>query len=234
MKRYMICAVTAMLTAFGGAQAAVISGLVNTGISASGTEDDNYSLTVEQGETRLDNAYGYVSRQTIWPSSPWLANSTVSKWITPEVDTWQSFDANRIGVYKYQLQFDLSRYDASSAIFTGRYAADNDATVYLNGQQIAGGSNFSRWTGFSADDGFLDGLNTLEFVVTNFQQRDGNPTGLRVEFVSSDATLRPQTLGRFSRAALVQELPEPGTYSVFIAGLMMMGWMRRRKSGRAI
>lgn len=212
MKRLLLSAILA-LASIAAAHAAAISGLVNTGAGASGTQDGNYRLSIEQGVTVLSSQYGYTSFDNQWPISPWLGNSAGSKWITPELAQGASFDADSSGIYKYHLQFDLSGYDAASANFSARFAADNAAVVLLNGRQIASGSSFSNWSDFSAASGFNAGRNSLDFLVTNFSQSSGNPTGLRVEFLNSS----------------VSAVPEPGTVFMMMAGLMLMGFVRARR-----
>jgi hypothetical protein len=114
------------------------------------------------------------------------------------------------------LTFDLTGYNAASAYFTGRVAADNSVVVKLNNQEISSVAGFTSWSDFSASSGFKSGLNTLDFVVTNWAQSSGNPTGLRVEFASSDV------------AAAV---PEPETYAMLLGGIALLGVVaRRRKS----
>jgi hypothetical protein len=143
----------------------------------------------------------------------WLVNSTDSKWITPGVDQGQSYDSWSNGVYDYQLTFDLTGSDASTASFTGRLAADNAVTVLLNGVEIATTSSLSSWAQFAASTGFTSGLNTLDFLVTNWQQDSYNPTGLRVEFTSSS----------------VSAVPEADTYAMMLAGLGLVGFVARRR-----
>ncbi len=52
----IVSALALSALAFGSACAAAIPGLVNTGAGASGTIDQNYSLTVIAGDTYSDGA----------------------------------------------------------------------------------------------------------------------------------------------------------------------------------
>ncbi|HRE18463.1 MAG TPA: PEP-CTERM sorting domain-containing protein [Rhodocyclaceae bacterium] len=209
---------TAMFAAIafsGGAQALPISGLVNTGTGfANNAQDTNYALSVLSGAT-VAGAYGYVADNIGWPDgSPWIASSPDSKWLTPTTDEAQSFDPSSNGVYRWRLTFDLTGYDSSATFFSGRWAADNRGQAFLNGNLIGSASGFDSWSGFSASTGFLAGINTLDFVVTNLAQSSGNPTGIRVEFIRSDAAVA---------------IPEPGTLA--LAGLALAGIaLRRRKT----
>ncbi|MFX5134350.1 hypothetical protein ABTC89_19580, partial [Acinetobacter baumannii] len=74
-----------------------------------------------------------------------------------------------------------------SAWITGRWAADNNGYIQLNGTTISSGSALDSWTSFAATAGFLSGVNTLDFFVTNLAQKVGNATGVRVEFLDSYA-----------------------------------------------
>ena len=204
MKKCIYAAVLA-ISSMVSAHADTITGLVNTGTSASGTADTNYVLN--------GNTTGYVTQDNVWPIGPWLANSATSKWITPSQNQAQSFDATANGTYIWTLSFDLSGYNPATASFSGRFAADNSATVSLNGTQIGTSAGFGSFSSFAASSGFVSGLNTLSFVVTNLKQNGGNPTGLRAEFLASSVTA----------------VPEPETYAMLLAGLALMGAVARRR-----
>ncbi|OEZ64012.1 PEP-CTERM sorting domain-containing protein [Duganella sp. HH105] len=212
MKRIILAAALAY-AAISSAQAVRIDSLYNTGIGANGSGDTHYSLNAASSDTVIGNTVPVITLDNVWPISPWLANDGVSKWITPTASQGQSFDAFSAGTYTYTLSFDLSGYNAASAAFSGRFAADNDAVVKLNNQVIASGSGFTDWTAFAAGSGFQAGVNTLQFVVGNWAQNGGNPTGLRVEFLSSD----------------VAAVPEPSSYAMLLAGLVLVGVVGGRR-----
>ncbi len=135
------------------------------------------------------------------------------KWITPTAAQGDSFDPSSSGLYRFQLKFDLTGFNAASASFAGRFAADNAATITLNGTQIANATGFSSWSTFGATSGFNAGVNTLNFDVLNWQQNGGNPAGLRVEFTQSN----------------IAAVPEPETYGMLLAGLGLLGFVARRR-----
>ncbi|USX24324.1 PEPxxWA-CTERM sorting domain-containing protein [Oxalobacteraceae bacterium OTU3CINTB1] len=215
MKRTIIFAVLA-ISAFSTAQAANINGLFNTGIGANGTADAHYTLSAASSDTAIANTVPVITYDNQWPISPWMTNDSTSKWITPTSNQAQSFDAWSAGTYTYSLSFDLSGYKAGSAGFSARMAADNSVVVLLNNQQISSASGFMGWSDFASNGGFVDGVNKLDFVVTNWAQNSGNPTGLRVEFTNS--TVAP--------------VPEPETYAMMLGGLALVGAIARRRKSK--
>ncbi|MYM72009.1 PEP-CTERM sorting domain-containing protein [Duganella sp. FT134W] len=221
MKRIVITTALAIAAFAGSAQAATtttITGLKNTGVGTSGSTDTSYKLTAASSDTTIANTAPFISYDNQWPVSPWLANSVDSKWITPTSSQGQTFDAWSAGTYTYTLSFDLTGYNAATASFAGRLAADNAVTVKLNNQVISTAAGFTDWTSFNAASGFVSGVNTLDFVVTNWQQNGGNPTGLRVEFGTS---------------SIAAPVPEPETYAMMLGGLALMGVVARRRKGKA-
>ncbi|WP_295993978.1 PEP-CTERM sorting domain-containing protein [Rugamonas sp.] len=215
MKRIVLAA-TLAIAAIASAHAGTINGLVNTGVGG-GVQDFNYALTSVPSDSGITSTFGYISSGSGFPFDYWSANDATSKWITPAASAAQSFDANRDGTYTYELTFNLTGYNASTAAFAGKFAADNSAIVMLNGTKIGAVNGFGGFgaDGFSATGSeFKSGLNTLDFVVTNFALNGGNPTGLRVEFTSS---------------SVMAAVPEPETYGMLLAGLGMMGVIARRR-----
>jgi hypothetical protein len=207
MKRTLIAATALALTAITSAHAATITGLKNTGVGASGTVDSNYSLSSAVSTTPV------ITYDSQWPIGPWIANDSTSKWITPTATQSDSFDPSVSGTYTYTLTFDLSGYNAATAKFSGRLAADNSVQVKLNNSLIGSATGFTDWTNFGASSGFVSGVNTLDFVVSNWAQNGGNPTGLRVEFGMSSVTA----------------VPEPETYAMLLGGLALVGAVARRR-----
>jgi hypothetical protein len=101
------------------------------------------------------------------------------------------------GVYDYRTSFFAANTSFTESAF---FAADNDATIYLNGVDTGivtsdgghgSGHGFEQYTPFTINDhtpGFdLNGqLNILDFMVTN---QDGTPTGLTVEVTPEPSSL---------------------------------------------
>lgn len=214
MKRIIIAAAITLSTIV-SAHAASITGLNNTGLGAGGADDTGYKLSVVS-DTWYGSTTPVITLDNIWPVNTWLANDSTSKWITPTANQGQSYDAWNAGVYTYRLLFDLAGFDAATASFTGRVMSDNSVKVLLNNTEIGSGSGFTSWSSFAAATGFTNGVNQLDFVVTNWAQNSGNPTGLRVEFGQSAVT----------------PVPEPETYAMMLGGLGLVGFIARRRKNK--
>ncbi len=159
---------------------------------------------------------GHVAIESGFPvTTHWIAPGGSSAWLTPSSEQAKSYDASSNGYYTWTLSFDLAGFDPTTASFSGQFAADNGSTVTLNGSSsvLATANSFSNWTGFSATSGFVAGLNTLMFTVTNTAQPSGNPTGLRVEFLTSS----------------VSPIPEPASYALMLCGLLAVAGAARRR-----
>ena len=196
---------------------AAIAGLVNSGQVAGGGSAS--SGTVADANWTLAGGTAWNSNSI---NGAWLANTATSRWLTPGSNGNQSFDPAADGFYIYSLQFDLTGFNPATALFAGRFATDNQVTqILLNGQPIsqAGQGSFNRWTDFSAGSGFVGGLNSLAFTVRNLRQASGNPTGLRVEFLSS--AVEPLAGGN--------AVPEPASWAMLISGFGLVGAIRRRQ-----
>ncbi|WP_018412371.1 hypothetical protein [Methyloversatilis thermotolerans] len=191
-----------------------IGGLYSTGQeSDAGQLDTHYAFSVIDGTASGTSGHGVVTSGNGFPFPIWSANSEDSSWLTPDAAAGQSYDPQRNGHYVWSLSFDLTGYDADSAWLEGRWWADNDGYVVLNGQTVSSGVGLSSPTSFSAAAGFVAGVNTLEFHVLNFARASGNPTGVRVEFLSS---------------GVVSVVPEADGYAMLLAGLVAVLAMIRR------
>jgi hypothetical protein len=165
---------------------APIPGLFNTGVDNGGAAlpdnsvDPHYSLIVN-ADSASTNAI--VQDSTVFPigGGPWVANNASGKWIGPRFNTGGAAGAG--GIYVYRLHFDLTGLDPASARIDGRWATDNPGIdIRINGAATgnANTAQFVSFTPFVITNGFVAGLNTLDFEVRNDDATTGY-TGLRVE-----------------------------------------------------
>lgn len=167
-----------------GAAATIVPGAKSTGQGADGTQDLNYTV----GGEGAASAMVLNPAQSTWAPgrvhSNWVANGA-SKWIGPKNASGQAMDA--CGNYWYETRFSLGGRAANSALLSGRFASDNGAGIYLNGESIASNSAeraFETFQDFSyAGSGFLPGENTLRFEVENPCGFGNSPTGLNAEIL---------------------------------------------------
>lgn len=224
MKRFRFAIATVVLCLVGIANADSIhtipTSFYSTGVSDSGIPlapgaiDPHYTLVSSPNGSGpafvvLDGQFPFLP---YFPGNPvWLPNSSISEWIGPVADSLTAIGGPP-GVYIFQTTFDLSASEVASAELMGRLAADNSVQIFLNGVNTGmGASGFDHFTPFQITSGFVQGVNRLDFVVTNADCGPlcVNPTGLRVE----------------SRLA---EVPEPATFTYYVIfGLLGFTLFRR-------
>jgi hypothetical protein len=171
------------------AEADPIPGVYGTGVDNSnalvpvGTLDPHYTLTQSAALPGFPAPRGTV---VYIPSSyqffNWVPNTSSSQWIGIQSQA-NSYSA---GLYAYDITFDLTGLNLATAVIAGQFAADNNAVIYLNGANTGITTptlGFLSFTPFTISSGFLPGLNTLEFQVTNVFADPGgiSPTGLQVQ-----------------------------------------------------
>lgn len=169
--------------------------LFNTGVDASGTvlaggaADPHYSVVA-----------GAPAAPAVVITSPpgaWVANSSTSKWV------WVEAAASTLGTVTIRTTFDLTGFVHGTTVISGKWATDNSASIVLNGVATGhtlGSSQFGALTSFSISSGFVPGLNTLDFVVTN----EGGPGGLRVDAISATALPEPPVISAVQVTSVTQ------------------------------
>jgi len=149
-----------------------VPGVFNTGVGPDGVVlddgagDANYAFTTNATDVTVSTPV--VHDSTIFPivTGPWLANSATSKWIGPEFNTVASLAGN----YAYVTAFDLTGFDASTAVLLGGWATDNDGLdIRLNDVStgLMNTAQFAVLTPFTVTSGFVPGVNKLEFILNN-------------------------------------------------------------------
>jgi hypothetical protein len=244
--RYLIANVVSaalLISVIPQASATSLTGLYNTGavVNANGT-DANYTVSTNSA-TNLDESAlniattpAYVSTFNLGSgvsgsgtSGTWLANTPgTSSWITPFSSGYGAVDPTKDGTYIYQTTFTISsNQKLSSATLSGQWAADNYASLYLNGNLISAstianprssgqqdGLAYNTWTpinGVTSSD-FKPGTNVLTFVVGNIAQTGGSTTGLRTEFTSN-----------------ISPVAEPSEGLLLLSGVGLLGFVVARR-----
>ena len=195
-----------------------VPGLFGTGLNdagallAAGAVDPHYKL-IKSADTNFPGPNSIVVNQD-FPiageagGGPWLTNGPGSKWIAPQPDqtccgvgTAGGNGGNLPGDYVYRITFDLSGFDLSTVKLTGRWAVDSEGVdIKINGTSTGNKippyppQPSEAWHSFAINSGFVDGMNTLDFVVNRSSGK--YPTGLRAE-VSATGLLFPKVPGLF-------------------------------------
>jgi len=183
-----------------------------------GANDNNYQILANG----IGAPNGANSTTTESAFGPYVANNSGSEWIEPGSASLQAA-AYPAGSWTVQTTFDLTGFIASSLILQLDVAVDNTVVVKINGNTISGFSpSCTAATCFTlfqsnhsidnaAAGGYLAGINTLQFVITNTDGPGSNPTALRVQAIGNAAVI-----------------PEPGTWALLGIGLTGLGLLRRK------
>lgn len=193
--------------------------LLNFGVS-----DNNY--TISSNNIGAPNGTDSTSTESAsW--GPYVPNNSGSEWIEPGFHSLAAA-AYPAGTWTVQTTFDLTTFIASSLVLQLDVAADNLVSVFINGHAITGFAppcnattvpycfaNFQSNHNIdnTAAGGYLAGINTLQFVVTNTDGPGANPTALRVQAIGN---------------ANLSGIPEPGTWALLGIGLTGLGLLRRK------
>jgi len=201
-----------------------IPGLFNTGVDNSGnilpqnSEDPHWTL-VSSADPSFPGPQTFVLYDSGHPIPPWLANGPDSKWIAPQAD---QTPGNAAGNYHYQISFNLTGLEPATAVVSGQWTSDNQGPdVLLNG--ISTGTTSDGNFGilgnpFTISSGFVDGMNTLEFVVNN-GGTDVNPTGVRIELSGTADLMVPESPPSIVEQPVDTSVAMGGMFSLDVAAI---------------
>ncbi|MBV9399757.1 MAG: RHS repeat-associated core domain-containing protein, partial [Bryobacterales bacterium] len=171
----------------GPSSTAVPITIYNTGVTspgalaADGATDAHYTLTASADSSYPGPAAKVANSNQFPLPSPWVADGPNSKWIAPRADAGNN---NAVGNYTYRTTFDLTGLNSWTAELHGAVGSDNAVTVMLNGTTVAYSTGFTSLTPLTISNGFVAGVNTLDFLINN-AGTSPNPTGLRVELAGT-------------------------------------------------
>lgn len=206
------------------AQPTAIAGLYTTGLNGAGAllghnqVDANYVVTASsRGVGYTGSAYSV--RTNAIPAG-WTANTTSARWVVGnKPGGGDGNDPSRpSGTFDYTINFDLPAGAQVYAVsITGMGAADDSATIYVNGilvvgQTLTGAGATNSFTLNSSNATFLHHNNTLTFRVNNVT----NPSATGLLITSLSGTANVPEVGAF--------LPVAGALAL-LAGIRV--WRRR-------
>jgi hypothetical protein len=214
------------------AQLTDIEGLYTTGVRDNGNlrgddaADSHYVVTAIPGGAPANNLGN--SRTVTTLDGGWTANTGTARWITTKGKASSGAgtggaNVNRVaGDFDYTLTFDMPVGAQLATVYiSGTGAADNSATIYVNGvlvagQSITGAGSTNSFSLNASNASFVSGSNTITFRVNNTVN---GPSGLFI--------------GSFSGTVVVPEmgafLPAAGALAVYGAVALRRRW---RLTGR--
>ncbi len=185
------------------AQTVAIPGLYATGVDNSGNRlggndpDPHYVVTAKPAAAPANNLGTSRTVNGNAIATFWVGNPTTSRWITtPGTPSSGSGSGGQnpfreTGNYDYTLTFTMPAGAILSTVaISGVGAADNSATIYVNGVLVSGQSitTYGSTNSFSltgANASFQTGTNTITFRVNN----NINNTGLLITSLSGTVSV---------------------------------------------
>jgi hypothetical protein len=161
------------------------TGVIKPGTLANGGSIDMHYQLIASADPENPGPAAHVLYDG-WPvtNGVYMLNGPDSKWISSKLIDPVLRSGSPGGTYIYRTTFILDTTDPNVAVLNGKAAVDNAIIdIILNGVST-GITNifvFNQFTTFQITNGFVAGLNTLDFIVTNVVTTGYNPEALRVE-----------------------------------------------------
>lgn len=207
-----IAGAAAALMMAGAAQAAAITDLFNTGVDGSGVALVGGNGVADPHYTVFDSNLAVttgVSAQTYF-NPAYAAEDADSRWISHS-----SNGSPGNGTTTFRTTFTIGNdFDPLTAAIGGLWGVDNIGAIFLNGVDTGiSHAGFNSLVAFNINSGFVAGVNTLDFVITDV----GPPLAFRVDNISG-------TVDRLQ----APDVSEPAMLGIFLAGLLGFAALRRR------
>lgn len=223
----LLCVVAALATAAGvSAQTVSISGLYATGVDNNGVAMGNTALDahyIVTANTAGNSQYSGTSYtvQTSSLGAGWVANTAAARWIVDPRPGSPDGTSNRpAGTFDYTLSFNLPVGSILSTVaISGTGAADDSATIYVNGTLVSGVSlaasdSTNSFSLTAANSAFVAGANTITFRVSN---SSSSSTGLFISSLSGTAVV-----------------PEVGAFLPVVGALLLVAAMKLKRERREL
>lgn len=194
----------------------------NNLITTAGSPDAHWTFTdgSVSGPAEVLTPAGGCSNSTNNWYCDWLSNQSGSSWIGKTAGAFNGSD-----LYSFSTTFNLTGFNLSTVALSGWFAADDAASLFLNGNLItstatcAFQATCSSWDAmnfFSVPNAdFVQGVNTLTIALT---YNDDNWEGVQLS-------------GEVTGSPTGSQTPEPGTLLLLGSGLVGLGFIGRKFTG---
>jgi hypothetical protein len=197
----------------------IINQLYNTGLDSNGIAltdlngSEDAFWTVRLANTSNINDLAAIT----YKHNAYSADTGNSRWISIDSTGGNSTTSSSTN-YIFTTTFDLTGYNASTAMITGLWGIDNYGSIWLNGNDTGntlsfGYPAFRNMHELNISNFFIEGINTLTVQLTNGHtdpNQDPGPMALRLDNLQLSANY----------------VPEPTPISIFAVFLLLLASMR--------